>query len=152
MFVRQLKKILNLNKSDSKSPINRIEKGFNFASRKFFRALLESKVIIEKLKDLHKTNYKLGLRHLRKGNLREAIFRFKIVRKFWPHDLDAHLNLIYCYFITQEEERSSRAIEYLLYLEPSFKPEIEELRINASFYVNPKEVKSETKSDDKSEN
>jgi len=141
----QFKKILGFGKKEDKSSFGKVEKAVNFLSEKIKEAVSESKVIMDKLHDLHKTNYELGLIHLKKGNLKEAIFRFKIVRKFWPQDYNSHLKLIYCYFITKQEEYANRAIEYLLYLDPNFKSEIEQLRVDATFYQNPKDnkVKSE---------
>lgn len=144
MIGNQLKKILGFTKKESKKSeslpddnfsLGKVEKSFKFLSIKFKEAVLESKVIMNKLKDLEKTNYDLGLTHLQNNNLREAIFRFKIVRKFWPENYEAHLNLIYCYFVLNEEENAERAIEYLLYLEPKYKSKIEKLRIKASLYV-----------------
>jgi Flp pilus assembly protein TadD len=134
MFIKQIKKVLDF-KKDDKSTLNKVEKGVDFISQKMTLAISESKVIAEKLKDLHKTNYDLGLTHLNNGNFKEAIFRFKIVRRFWPKNYECHLKLIYCYFVREEAYKADRAIERLLILEPAFKGKIENARVDASFKV-----------------
>ena len=147
MIGKILKKLIGSKKSEKlkDSPLDQETKAseekllskaqtiFDFISKKFQEAISESKIIREKLKNLHKTNYELGLYHLEKGNIGEAIFRFKIVRKFWPHDYDAHLKLIYCFCITGNFERANFATKYLLSLDPNFRAEIENLINDASF-------------------
>ena len=135
MIFKHLKKIIGFVKKDKKSPkLGKIEEGVNFVGDKVREAISESKVIVEKLYDLQQTNYQLGLTQLEKGNLKEAIFRFKIVRKFWPSNYDSHLKLIYCYVASGQEYRAQSAIEYLLELDDGFKPQIEQAKIDASFY------------------
>jgi Flp pilus assembly protein TadD len=107
---------------------NYVKKTGDILISKFKSAILESKVIIKKLEDLHKTNYDLGSMHLDKGNLREAAFRFRLVRKFWPKDYKSHIKLIYCYLMLKNEVQADRAIRYFLDLEPMFKSKIEELK------------------------
>ena len=51
--------------------------------------------IRKKLQNLYKTNYETGLYHLNNGNLFEALFRFKILSKFWPDFLDGRYYLAY---------------------------------------------------------
>ena len=43
----------------------------------------EIEIIKKKSKNLLETNYNLGLKHLEKGNLGDAIFRFKFIKKFY---------------------------------------------------------------------
>jgi Flp pilus assembly protein TadD len=47
----------------------------------------------EKLQNLTKANYELGLFHLENGNLNDAIFRFYIVYKLNPSHINALYNL-----------------------------------------------------------
>lgn len=141
MIVGLFKKALGIKDSDNKdkeivkkpSTKERFHQTLNLIEDKVSNALSESQIVREKLKDLQKTNYDLAIEHLRNGNIKEAIFRFKIVRKFWPQNYAAHLDLIYCYLILDEEENANDAIDYLLYLEPELELEIERLKVDASF-------------------
>jgi len=135
MIFRHFKKIIGFVKRDKKSPtVGKIEESIHFINNKAKEIVSESKVIMEKLHDLQSTNYQLGLVQLEKGNLKEAIFRFKIVRKFWPTNYDAHLKLIYCYYADNHENHANRAIERLLELDPNSKAQIDQVKIDASFY------------------
>lgn len=133
MILRQFRKIIGL-KNKKNLDSGKVEKGFDYISNRIKEAILESQIIVQKLQNLHNTNYQLGLDHLDKGNVNEAIFRFKIVRKFWPADHEAHLKLIYCYFILEDRVKAQKAIDYLLSLNDDLKSEIEQAKIDASFY------------------
>lgn len=136
MFLKQLKRILRIKDEPSilKSK-SKIEKWTDNVSQKLDGAIKESYTIAGKLKDLHKTQYDLGCFHLKNNNLKEAIFRFKIVRKFWPDDYKNHLKLIYSYFLNKDERNADKAIQTLNNLNPNLKSKIEEVRIKASFRV-----------------
>lgn len=137
LFFKSLKKLTT--KDKNKTP-GKVEKFSNFLSKTFDNAILESKTISKKMQDLQKTNYELGMMHLNKGNINEAIFRFKIVRKFWPNNYKAHLNLIYCYFILKKEKQAQKAINILLKLNPKLEPNIQKAREDASFYQEPQKT------------
>jgi len=89
-------------------------------SEKVNESIQEIGVIREKLKDLEKTNFNLGRLHLEKGNLREATFRFYLMTKFYPHNLDALYELAYCYALKEKYVKSQKTLENLLNKKPDF--------------------------------
>ena len=81
----------------------------------------EIEIIKEKSKNLLETNYSLGLKHLEKGNLADATFRFKFIKKFWPHHYESHYQLAYCYFLQNRFARSKKILEDLIIIDPNSK-------------------------------
>lgn len=64
-----------------------------FCDKKIRSMLEESFIMREKLKDLTKTNYELGLLHMRRGNLYDAALRFRITLWITPDFALAHYNI-----------------------------------------------------------
>jgi len=87
----------------------------------------EHKMIKEKMKNLYQSNYDLGLKHLKRGNVKEAIFRFRIIKKFWPNNYDAYYQLIYCLMLNDELAEAQKVIDDLLTKNPSDKERINKL-------------------------
>lgn len=79
----------------------------------------ESKVIIEKCKNLLDTNYKLGMKHLEDGNLNDAIFRFRFIKKFWPDFHEAYCKLAYCLSLKGNNFEAKRILLELLEKDPT---------------------------------
>jgi tetratricopeptide (TPR) repeat protein len=88
--------------------------------------------IKEKSKDLLNTNYNLGLKHLERGNLGDAIFRFKFIIKFWPNHYDSYYQLAYCYFLQKRYPRAKYYLDLLQKNNPQVHDKSQELidRIN----------------------
>jgi len=86
-------------------------KVFNFLKEKSYSAKDEFYVILDKLKNLKETNYNLGLMHLEKGNINDAIFRFKFIVKFWPDDQRSYYYLAYCLTIKNEPIKAKAVLE-----------------------------------------
>lgn len=64
-----------------------------------------------KFSHLAETNYQLGLDHLYRGNLNDALLRFKLVDKFFnPNDSKVYYQLGWVYFL---KNNYKQAIEYL---------------------------------------
>lgn len=64
-----------------------------------------------KMSHLSETNYELGLDHLYRGNLNDALLRFKLVDKFFnPNDSRVYYQLGWTYFLKNDYRK---AIEYL---------------------------------------
>lgn len=68
---------------------------FGFVQTKAKETVDEFGDVRSKVSNLLETNYNLGLRHLEKGNISDAVFRFRFVKKFWPEYLDAYYQLGY---------------------------------------------------------
>ena len=98
--------------------------------------LAEYDSIKEKSKDLSTTNYELGMKHLENGNIKEAIFRFKITKKFWPENYQAHYQLISCLLLNRNFEEAKKAIDELLEKKPDYKEAID--RIVGDIPIQPK--------------
>jgi tetratricopeptide (TPR) repeat protein len=137
-IIRSIKKITGLSKPETPeivepkvAPVqaleNKIDKLSNFIDHLFAYVTLEYQVIKDKLKDLSKTNYDLGIKHLEQGNLKEAIFRFKITKKFWPQNYEAYYELIYCLVMENELEEAQKVIDDLLKKSPDYKERIDQL-------------------------
>lgn len=76
-------------------------------------------IIKEKCSDLANTNYKLGLKHLENGNLSEAIFRFRFVKKFWPNHYDSYHQLAYCLVLDNKSAEAKKILEELIVKNPN---------------------------------
>ncbi|AFB28441.1 methyltransferase domain-containing protein [Rickettsia rickettsii] len=73
-----------------------------------------------KLSHLTETNYQLGLDHLYRGNLNDALLRFKLVDKFFnPNDSKVYSQLGWVYFL---KNNYRQAIEYLEKSNEKYKP------------------------------
>jgi tetratricopeptide (TPR) repeat protein len=105
-------------------PINKISNFFDSLSQS---VISEHGVIKKKIKNLYQSNYDLGLQHLNNGNVREAIFRFRIIKKFWPHIYDAYYYLIYCLVLDNNLTEAQKIIDDLLIKNPSDKEKINKL-------------------------
>lgn len=91
----------------------------DFISQKYDDAWEELSIIREKCKDLRQTNYELGLMHLENGHLSEAIFRFRIIKRFWPNCFDAHYQLAYCLALKEKYPAAKKVLISLLEKDPS---------------------------------
>jgi tetratricopeptide (TPR) repeat protein len=76
--------------------------------------------IKHKLKDLRQTNYDLGLRHIEKGNISDAIFRFRFIKKFWPDHFEAYYQLAYCLLLKNKFYDAKHEIQELLLKNPDY--------------------------------
>ena len=103
------------------------EKFTGFLGEKFELAQEEYSSIKEKCKDLRSTNYNLGMKHMENGNLPEAIFRFKIIKKFWPDNYDAYYQLAYCLTLQEKFLEARKVLEELLGKKPDFNSVASEL-------------------------
>ncbi len=95
------------------------QKFANFLNDSLETAKQEYYSIKEKSKNLQKTNYELGLKHLEDGNISEAIFRFRIVKKFWPDLLEANYYLAYCLFLKDRKFEAKKLLEEFIKRNPN---------------------------------
>lgn len=91
-----------------------------FLGDKLEVAQSEFSVIKQKCKNLRETNYDLGLKHLENGNLTDAIFRFRFIKKFWPDLYDAYYQLSYCLVLNNELKKAKEILEELLIKKPDY--------------------------------
>jgi tetratricopeptide (TPR) repeat protein len=137
-IIRSIKKITGLHKQEpvedkepKVAPVqaleHRIDKVSHFMDNVFAYVIAEYQAIKNKSKNLSKTNYELGIKHLEQGNLQEAIFRFKITKKFWPENYEAYYELIYCLIMEQDLEEAQKVIDELLEKRPDYKERIDQL-------------------------
>ncbi|XVN40267.1 MAG: methyltransferase domain-containing protein [Rickettsia endosymbiont of Argas persicus] len=83
----------------------------NFIKNKILKFKNYLKDTKYKMNHLRQTNYELGLDHLYRGNLNDALLRFKLVDKFFnPHDSKTYYQLGWTYFLKNDYKK---AIEYL---------------------------------------
>lgn len=99
----------------------------NFLGDKFSQAQEEFGVMRSKMNNLRETNYNLGLHHLEKGNLSDAIFRFRFIIKFWPDLYDAYYQLAYCLVLNNKPYEAKIVLRDLLSKNPDFDPKAREL-------------------------
>ncbi len=140
-IIRSIKKITGLQKANNQEPTedqdhkvapvqsleHKIDKVSHFMDNFFAYVVMEYQTIINKSQNLSKTNYELGIKHLEQGNLKEAIFRFKITKKFWPENYDAYYELIYCLIMEEDLEEAQKVIDELLEKRPDYKERIDQL-------------------------
>lgn len=84
----------------------------------------ECTFVREKLKDIPATNYKLGLHHLKIGNLDDAIMRFKMVIFLAPEKAEAYYYLGKSLFIKNDIPAAKEALQKALSLKAPY-PEAE---------------------------
>jgi len=78
----------------------------------------EFSVMKEKYDNLLETNYNLGLKHIDNGNLAEAIFRFRFIKKFWPTHYDSYYQLAYCLVLNKKSGEAKKILEDLAIKDP----------------------------------
>lgn len=105
----------------------KLEKFYSFFGTIIERVQNEYYTIKEKCQNLRETNYDLGLAHLEKENFKDAIFRFKIIIRFWPDFYDAYYQLAYCYAIVKKYQKSKKILEELLQKQPNYPSRAQEL-------------------------
>lgn len=129
MFKKILSKLLGSKPSQSDAEIIIDEKiagirGFFKKSGVFLQSLIENTKnecisIIKKCKNLLETNYKLGMKHLENGNLSDAIFRFRFIKKVWPEFYEAHYRLAYCLVLKGKIFEAREVLAELLQKDPN---------------------------------
>lgn len=87
----------------------------------------ELSLIRYKCQDLRQTNFDLGMKHLKNNALPEAIFRFRLIKKFWPEYFEAYYQLAYCLTLHRKYKKACDVLEELLEKEPNFDPAAQEL-------------------------
>jgi tetratricopeptide (TPR) repeat protein len=109
------KKSPKLNAVRSKS-----DEFLKFLSKKAEQSFDEAKIVSQKLKNLEETNFELGRLHIKKGNINEAIFRFRLIRFIYPDNLDAYYELAYCLVLKNKFTKSQKVLEELLAKDPNY--------------------------------
>jgi len=87
---------------------------FNDYPKFLFKNLINNFYILShKFQDLYATNYNLGLMHLEKGNIGDAIFRFKMITRIWPESQEAYMQLAYCYYVKEKYQKALATLDIL---------------------------------------
>ena len=113
-------KLLNLEASVASIP-QKIRVFFNNAMQEIY-------IAIDKLKNLSETNYRLGLYHMDKGNIRDAKMRFSFVLKLKPDFAPAHYHLARCHLFNLDFDKAKTELNLALSLDPNLK--VAEYRLN----------------------
>ena len=118
----------NTEEKPKESPLEqKIEKLANFFDKATAHVTAEYKSIREKSKDLSNTNYNLGMKYLESGNLKEAIFRFKVTKKFWPHNYESYYQLAICLILSEHFDEAHKVIDELLEKSPDYQERVDKL-------------------------
>ncbi|MFT5703001.1 MAG: tetratricopeptide (TPR) repeat protein [Rickettsiales bacterium] len=104
---------------------NKINKISDFFGSSLDNAVEEFKNIRAKSKNLYTTNYDLGSKYLEEGNLKEAIFRFRITKKLFPKKYEAHYQLIICLVLNGNFNKAEKLMIELLEEAPEYKEKID---------------------------
>ena len=146
MFGKIFKKLFGISKKDV--DLEKTRTAFHEKSKAFF-AFLENGFgaflkeitdVREKTKNLRETNYKIGLVHLEKGNLTDAIFRFRFIKKFWPDLFDAYYQLAYCLVLDKKYSKAKDVLEELILKNPTYDPKAKEMINYITSILNPETV------------
>ncbi len=107
-------------------------KALDFCSKNIFVVKSEFFNIKQKLNNLLETNYTLGMKHLERGNLTDATFRFAFIKKFWPDYFDAYYQLAYCLTLNKKLFKARAVLQDLLSKKPDYDQKARDLleRIN----------------------
>jgi tetratricopeptide (TPR) repeat protein len=106
---------------------NKAKSVFDFTINHFDVVKKELELIKTKSQNLLESNYQLGLRHLEKGNLGDAIFRFRFIKKFWPNHYDAYIQLANCYIIKKRYNKALLVLHELTIINPTYENQAQEL-------------------------
>jgi len=132
MIKRFFKKIVGI-RSDEDSKLaeslrNNANKFQEFTEEKISFVKQEYQLIKKKLDNLAETNYQQGLKYLAKGDIRDAILRFRIVVKFWPNEYpDAYYQLAYSLILHNKSDKAKVVLEHFLRDHPSYSHKAREL-------------------------
>ena len=74
----------------------------------------------EKFQNLYQTNYNTGMYHLEHGNLWDATFRFKIIKRFWPNELEAQYKYAYCLVLQEMNGDAETLLKEILEKDPNY--------------------------------
>lgn len=121
-----LKKVLFKKNKEKDSPKENLAVSLREKSKELSKALVnqvdamktEFFVMKDKYDNLLETNYNLGLKHIENGNLSDAIFRFRFIKKFWPQHYDAFYQLAYCLVLNKKAEEAKEVLEELMIKNP----------------------------------
>lgn len=95
---------------------------FNRAKEQALSLFDRAKNFIEdsknKFENLYQTNYNTGMYHLEHGNLWDATLRFKIVKRFWPNQLDGQYQYAVCLVLQEMNGDAKLVLEDILAKEP----------------------------------
>jgi lipopolysaccharide biosynthesis regulator YciM len=106
-------------KQEKKSNLNNsglfgnIKKLNNFFSHQFQEAIDELKLTKERFGDLTDSNYEIALNHMEKGNVNDAIFRFKFIIRFLENSDMARYGLAYCYVLKNKFDKAEKILHDL---------------------------------------
>jgi len=75
----------------------------------------------EKITNLSETNYQLGIAHLKKGHIWEALSRFKITLFFWPHNYKASYQYAYCLLLGDKIDNAKFTLIKIIREHPDYK-------------------------------
>jgi thioredoxin-like negative regulator of GroEL len=131
MITKILKKLVGISNGEDKkiaaSLRDNADKLQKFTEEKVGFIKKEYELIREKLDDLRETNYQQGLKFLEKGDLRDAIFRFRVVSRFWPDHFEARYQLAYCLLLHKKPHKAKTVLEHLLEDDRDCDPKVNEL-------------------------
>lgn len=75
----------------------------------------------KKFQNLYETNYNTGLYHLEHGNLWDATFRFRVVRIFWPDEIDPRYQYAVCLVLKEKNNEAEVILEDILKKNSNYK-------------------------------
>lgn len=90
-----------------------------FLQGSFRVAFEEIRSAREKMKDLVKTNYDLGIFHLEKGNVVDAAFRFQMLLRFQPDNIAGTYQLGRCYYLQGKNDKAQHCFNKVLAAQPA---------------------------------
>lgn len=112
---RLIGSLKNRKKPDSLKKIDeKVDRLYKFLGDKLDLVKEEYVQIKEKSQNLKETNYKLALHHLENGNVSEALFRLRILLKFWPDHVEAIYLKAYCLAHKKQLIKSKQILENLI--------------------------------------
>jgi tetratricopeptide (TPR) repeat protein len=114
---------------DQEALTDSLKQKFSFVGETINTVKNEMMAAKEKSKNLRQANYELGMKHLEKGNISEALFRFRITTKFWPDLLDAQYQFAYCLALKNKASQAKEVLQKLLEKKPDFQQARELLNV-----------------------
>jgi len=116
-FFKLIKSILNFNYSEI----------FHNITKALGEKFVKLKIMKKKMRNLEKTNFDLGLKRMQENEIWEAIFRFRLVKKFWPKNKEAYIKLIECLMIKGKKEKAQKVAKELIIIDSSYHDKINKI-------------------------
>ena len=121
MIFNTIKESLGYKTKKNKNPNTYIHKIYSHIKKSSYKFIIDIRLMLRKSKDLPESNFKLGNKYFRRGNFKEASFRFWILIKFWPNYYEGYFMLAKSLLAQNKFKKAEKTLNKLIRRKPVFK-------------------------------